>query len=436
MQLRQRKPILSASLDELSPILHHATSKSTKDVDIETMTLTSILAGDVLVDLDIYKHENNVKPRPHLELEALCNDLEKLMEKVKSRLDFTVEEHSERQTLLEQLEALCKWVLDWPVLKRQETYEKVSAHKSRGDPKLTQELKEARVRKHKDLLRRAHVPHTAKLQYTLLALKEELGLSTLNAAAHVFSGCHLLNALRLFEKTGLRRGQSPVDDESMLVQLTELISHRHVKEIFGGELPVQGKPLHRIMRTCAGMSTQNLKAPKRSKRTKELKPNENLRVLQEYLHEKISFFQMLHKFDRVMQQSETKKRSRKSLLETEFLEFLREMEPIIKDIFDWAGLDYLGCHCDWLKAFQEMNAKIQERKLSIKPFDVILEPTESEWKTQTSNPGKWYSYCITGAILREIEGALHKRDKMMGKSSKLETSTPLVDIALEVLGRS
>lgn len=387
--------------------------------------------------------DSDDKPRPYLNLEELCEDLQQLIKKVKSQLDFSVVERSEQRALLEQTEALCKWVVKWPVLGSQKAYQTVWALKCRADPAMRQELERASVNNHKDFLRRAHGPLTAKLHYTLLALKEELGLSTLNAAAHVFSGCHLLNALRLFDKSGLRREQFPVDDESMLVKLTELISHRHVQEIFGGELPVEGKPLHRIMRTCAGYSPQNLvspvlgvyKDPKRSNRDRDLESDENLQILQDYLHEKISFLQMLYKFYRVMQQSEAKKRSRKSLLETDFLGFLQKMEPTLEGIFDWAGLDYLDCHCDWLAAFQEINAKIQERKLSIKPFDELLEPTESEWRTQTSISGKWYSYCITSAILREIEHALEKRENMVKKSSKFEISTPLVDVALEVLGR-
>lgn len=63
-------------------------------------------------------------------------------------------------------------------------------------------------------LREVHRPLTAKLSYTLSALGAELGLSTVNAAAHVFSGCHLVNGMRIFASHLTRNHKSlPIMDK-------------------------------------------------------------------------------------------------------------------------------------------------------------------------------------------------------------------------------
>jgi hypothetical protein len=344
---------------------------------------------------------------------------------------------------MEQLEALCEWVLKWGVLERRDFCKNIYLMRSKDIEKNPELDGVILLHEQDDFLRHTHGPLTAKLSLSLYAISEQLGMSITNAAAHVFSGCHLMNGLKVFAETSLTfRKKVPCTETNMIVAKTKLCSDRHKKEIFAGKLPTAEDPLHKIMSLCAGRSLQNSfpaapgkkKELKRSQRTKTLMSNKFVILLQEYIHQKITFLEMLYKLEKEMQSTSSGTHSQKSLLETDFVQFLKSLKPMIEQAISWMEFDYLKFHCEWLDIFQRINAIIQRTGTSIKPFNSIKPPTETQWKTQTEAAGKWHSFVITEAILIEIECVLgEEKDMRRGKKPTHSIPTPLVDIALGVL---
>lgn len=296
------------------------------------MEFTLTFLADFLASSGKDKKNESTISIPSIKLGQVVKEIRDVIDLVKKRLNLTVDEREDQLVLLEQLGVMVTWVADWPVTARRKLYQRILETLSKHDPGRLEPLVGAiSPAAQDDSLRQVHDTLTAKLSCTLHAMREELGLSTLNAAAHVFSGCHMVNGLKIFAQKTLATRQSPAIDGKIITKNTAVMSQRHMKDVFGGDYPT--RELAQILSICAGKSVQNLapsapgrkKELKRSKRTKEIMPNTVAKTLQDYLHQRITFLEMMYRIDKQMEHLHPQTRLQKSLLETDFMQFLERI---------------------------------------------------------------------------------------------------------------
>ena len=89
-----------------------------KDIRSNDFSLT--FAMEVLANSGRDMENKTTRSFPLESLDHLAKEICELLGEVKKRLNLTVDERTDERCLLEQLEALCEWVLRWGVIERRQ----------------------------------------------------------------------------------------------------------------------------------------------------------------------------------------------------------------------------------------------------------------------------------------------------------------------------
>jgi hypothetical protein len=337
----------------------------------------------------------------------------------------------ENHTAMDELKAILGWTEQWPEMITKARMAVQAAARLKG-----QENIERAIPTSSDayLLWKMNPVSRGKLRLALITLWEEVGLDTTRLSPHVFSFCHLYNAL-------VQIGRLQHVDES---NVFSRISKLHSQEIFMGQEPPTHPEamLHRIQ-ASVGQSLKTLKeknvpessgrglkdSEKRSEKTHVFNTSPTIQILRQYFHEDISLLQALYRFDEEMQKDVLKRKRKSYIDELGIVPFLEKLKDLLKDALPHLYEDYLAAHADCIRLAKEMGRQMGNIHVGASTF---RPPTEDkEWQEDC-----WHTYIMVTETMRElVDYGTHEKKSRKKASSSEPLPTPCTDIAVEILGR-